>query len=107
MRSFKHGILSLIRKPTKAVMIFIILFVVFSMVFTGVIIQNSISKSKDYIRLGLGAVVEYKADFLKAMKDNLDHDRYDELSLSMKTADAISKDSRVEKVYITVLLISK
>lgn len=101
MRNVKHGILSLIRKPTKAVMIFVILFVVFSMVFTGVIIQKSIAESRNFIRLGLGAVVEYKADFMKAMKDNLDYESYDQLALSMGTADTIGEDSRVDKVYIT------
>ena len=71
MRVIKHSFLSLMRKPTKAVMILIILFVVFSLVFTGVIIQNSISKSKEFVRLGLGAIVEYKADYMKAYRDNI------------------------------------
>lgn len=46
MRILKHSFLSLLRKPTKAVMILVILFIVFSMALTGMIIENSISKSK-------------------------------------------------------------
>jgi len=100
MRILKHSFLSLLRKPTKAVMILVILFVVFSMVFTGVIIQNSIAKSKEFVRLELGAVVEYKADYMKAYKDNLSEDEYAQMDLSKATADNISNDNRVEKVYI-------
>lgn len=101
MRNLKHGLLSLIRKPTKAIMIMIILFIVFSMVFTGVIIQRSISESKDFVRLKLGAVVEYKADYMKAMKDNLDESGYEQMQLSLSTAEEIGKDKRVDHVYIT------
>ncbi|MBI9014898.1 MAG: ABC transporter permease [Clostridiales bacterium] len=100
MRILKHSFLSLLRKPTKAVMILVILFVVFSMVFTGVIIQNSISKSKEFIRLELGAVVEYKADYMKAYKDNLSENEFEQMALSKGTADTIGSDARVEKVYI-------
>jgi len=100
MRILKHSFLSLLRKPTKAVMILVILFIVFSMVFTGVIIQNSIAKSKEFVRLELGAVVEYKADYMKAYKDNLPEDEFDQLDLSKGTADTMASDSRVEKVYI-------
>jgi len=100
MRILKHSFLSLLRKPTKAVMILVILFVVFSMVFTGVIIQNSIAKSKEFVRLELGAVVEYKADYMKAYKDNLSEDEFAQMDLSKATADNISNDNRVEKVYI-------
>lgn len=100
MRILKHSFLSLLRKPTKAVMILIILFIVFSMVFTGVIIENSISKSKEFIRLELGAVVEYKADYMKAYKDNLSEDEFEQMDLSKGTADTIGSDNRVEKVYI-------
>ena len=100
MRILKHSFLSLLRKPTKAVMILVILFIVFSMVFTGVIIQNSIAKSKEFVRLELGAVVEYKADYMKAYKDNLPEDEFVQLELSKGTADTMGSDSRVEKVYI-------
>jgi len=100
MRILKHSFLSLLRKPTKAVMILVILFVVFSMVFTGVIIQNSIAKSKEFVRLELGAVVEYKADYMKAYKDNLSEDEFAQMDLSEATADNIGNDNRVEKVYI-------
>jgi len=100
MRILKHSFLSLLRKPTKAVMILVILFIVFSMVFTGVIIQNSIAKSKEFVRLELGAVVEYKADYMKAYRDNLPEDEFVQLELSKATADTMASDSRVEKVYI-------
>ncbi len=100
MRILKHSFLSLLRKPTKAVMILVILFIVFSMVFTGVIIQNSIAKSKEFVRLELGAIVEYKADFMKAYKDNLPNDEFGQMELSETTANTMGSDNRVEKMYI-------
>lgn len=100
MRIIKHSFLSLIRKPTKAAMILIILFIVFSLVFTGIIIQNSISKSKAYVRMELGAVVEYKVDYMKAFSDNLSEEDYDQISFSETTAQTMGDDSRVDKIYI-------
>ncbi|WP_240840164.1 ABC transporter permease [Acidaminobacter sp. JC074] len=100
MRIIIHSFLSLLRKPTKALMILVILFVVFSMVFTGVIIQNSISKSKEFVRLEMGAVVEYKSDFMKAYGDNLPQDEFSQLQLSKSTAETMGSDSRVEATYI-------
>lgn len=100
MRILKHSFLSLLRKPTKAAMILTILFIVFSLVFTGIIIQNSISQSKEYVRMEMGAVVEYKADYMKAFKDNLDDDAFSQMALSETTADLIADDKRVDKVYV-------
>jgi putative ABC transport system permease protein len=103
MRSIKHAFLSLIRKPTKAIMIFVILFVVYGLVFTGIIIQNSVNQSKTYVRRSLGAVVEMKADFTMAMKDQLSQQDYSKLNLSVTLAKEIAKDSLVEKLFITEL----
>ncbi len=103
MRAVKHAFLSLIRKPTKAIMIFAILFVVYGLVFTGIIIQNSVNQSKTYVRKALGAVVEMKADYMKAMKDQLSQEEYTKLNLSASLAKDIAKDPLVDKLYITEL----
>ena len=101
MRILKHGFLSLIRKPAKVLMIFAILFVVFSLLFTGVIIQNSIDESKVYIRKQLGAAVEYKADYQKAYSEELDDEDYMKLQLSKTVAEDIAQDPVVKQVYYT------
>lgn len=101
MRIIKHALLSLLRKPTKAFMIFGILFVVFAMVFTGIIINNSVSASKKAIRQEMGAIVDYTANFIKAMNDELPFDQYDQMELSEEVADEIAKDPSVKKVYKT------
>lgn len=103
MRAVKHAFLSLIRKPTKAIMIFAILFVVYGLVFTGIIIQNSVNQSRIYVRKALGAVVEMKADYMKAMKDQLSQQEYSKLNLSASLAKDIAKDPLVERLYITEL----
>lgn len=100
MRFLKHGLLSIIRKPTKAIMIFVIMFVVFSMVFTGIIINNSVTQSKEFIRRGLGAIVEYKTNYAVALT-GVEEVSEDEMTLSMTTVEAISKDSRIDKTYIS------
>lgn len=101
MRAIKHAILSLIRKPTKAIMILAILFVVYGLVFTGIIIQNSVTSSKEYVRKELGAVVEMRADYMKAMKDQLSQEDYMKLNLSASLAREIAKDPFVKELYIT------
>jgi putative ABC transport system permease protein len=65
MRFLIHGLKSLIRRPAKTVMLLIILFVVFNLIFTGFIIQNSIARSKVYIRSQIGSAVEYRMDFTR------------------------------------------
>lgn len=67
MRIFIHGLISLIRRPAKTAMLLIILFIVFNLIFIGLIIQNSISESKTYIRSQIGGVVEYKMDYSSFM----------------------------------------
>ncbi len=80
-------------------MIFAILFVVFSLLFTGVIIQNSIDESKVFIRKQLGAAVEYKADYQKAYSEELEDEEYMKLQLSKTVAEDIAKDPVVQQVY--------
>ena len=63
MRVLIHGLKSLIRRPEKTSMLFVILFIVFNLIFSGFIIQNSIQKSKEYIRSQIGSAVEYRMDF--------------------------------------------
>lgn len=101
MRAIKHAFLSLIRKPTKAIMIFAILFVVYGLVFTGIIIKNSVISSKEYVRRELGAVVEMRGDYIKAMEDQLSQEDYTKLNLSASLAREIAKDPLVENLYIT------
>ena len=100
MRIIKHALLSLLRKPTKAIMIFSILILVFGLVFTGIIIQNSVSESKDFVRIQLGATVSYAPDYMKAMNEELDYDDYDQMILSSSVAEEIAKDSRVKKLHL-------
>lgn len=99
MRIFKHALLSLLRKPTKAVMIFCILVLVFGLVFTGIIIQKSLKESKDFVRIQLGATVQYVPDYNKAMIDELPYEDYDQMALSSAAAEDIGKDPRVKEVY--------
>ena len=101
MRAMKHAILSLIRKPTKAIMIFVILFVVYGLVFTGIIIQNSVKTSKVFVRKELGAVVDMQADYMKAMQQKLSQEEYTKLNLSAALAKEIAKDPAVKELYIT------
>lgn len=67
MRILIHGLKSLIRRPAKTGMLFVILFVVFNLIFSGFIIQNSIARSKEYIRNQIGGVVEYRMDYTSLM----------------------------------------
>lgn len=97
MRTLKHAVLSLWRKPTKALMIFIIMFIVFGLVFTGIIIQNSIGESKRYVRIEMGGQVEYVPDnmtFYQDQNDGEDID-YELMRLSTSVAEEIAKDSAV------------
>lgn len=101
MRIIKHAFLSLCRKPTKAIMILVILFVVYGLIFTGIIIQNSVKTSKDYVRKELGAIVEMKTDFGKVMEQRLTRDEMTKLNLSAALAKEIAKDPAVKELYIT------
>lgn len=98
MRVFKHALLSLKRKPTKAIMILGILFVVFAMVFTGIIINNTVDASKIAIRKEMGAVVDYTSNYMKAMSDELED--YSQLELSEEVANDIAQDPQVKTLYI-------
>ncbi|MFO7611402.1 MAG: ABC transporter permease [Clostridia bacterium] len=100
MKIFKHAVLNLVRKPTKAIMILVIMILVFSLVFTGIIIQNSISSSRVFIRTQLGAVVQYEQDWEKAMRDQIGEDEYAKMQISRATANDIGKDARVKNTYL-------
>ncbi|MBN2222253.1 MAG: ABC transporter permease [Vallitaleaceae bacterium] len=102
MRTLKHATLSLLRKPTKAIMIFLIMFIVFGLVFTGIIIQNSINESKEYIRITMGGVVDYVMDYNAFYKDEQDGVEVDymQLRLSETVAQEIAKDSDVIDYYM-------
>ncbi|SHH85130.1 ABC transporter permease [Clostridium grantii] len=96
MRLFVHGIKSLIRRPVKTLMLFTILFIVFNLVFTGFIIENSIEESKEYIRYEIGAAVEYKMDYEAAMASG---ERPPALSLSV--AEKIAENNYVKDFFVT------
>lgn len=107
MRFLIHGLKSLVRRPAKTGMLLVILFVVFNLIFTGFIIQNSIARSKDYIRNQLGSAVEYKMDytaFIAANKPSNTGERPSMTSvpaLSKKVAEKIAANHYVESCYIT------
>jgi len=88
-------------------MLFIILLVIFNLIFTGFIIQNSIQKSKEYIRSQIGSAVEYKMDFTSFMSANSSPDTPQSQmttrppSLSLKVAEQIASSKYVESYYIT------
>lgn len=63
MRIFQHGLKSIMRKKVKTLMLFSIFFVVFSLVFSGIVINNAVDDSKTYIREEVGAVVQYTINF--------------------------------------------
>lgn len=101
MRALKHACLSLIRKPTKAVMIFVILFVVYALVFTGLIIQNSVKSSKQYIRRQLGAEVQMEVDFTKVFNQQMQATQMKRIELPVSLANQIAQDPMVSQLYIT------
>lgn len=110
MRMLIQGIKSLIRRPAKTLMLFIILFVVFNLIFTGFIIQNSIKQSKEYIRNQLGSVVEYRMDFEKFMSsmqnqrqkaNNNQAQMARPGALSISVAEKIANSPYVKSFYIT------
>lgn len=112
MRMFIHGIKSLIRRPAKTAMLFVILFIVFNLIFTGFIIQNSVTQSKAYIRSQIGGAVEYKMDYTAFMATMQDPGAAAQSSkptatttrppsLSLKVAAQIATSKYVKTYYIT------
>ncbi len=102
MRIIKHAVLSIVRTPAKAVMIFTLLFVVFGLVFTGIIINNSLEKSKDFIRQKLGANVEMSLDFARVMKDQQGGKGVsgESMALPVALAGDLAKDPSVKALYL-------
>jgi putative ABC transport system permease protein len=100
-----HGWKSLIRRPAKTVMLFVILFVVFNLIFTGFVIQKSVVKSKEYIRSQIGSVVEYKMDYTKLMaavsKAGSTTTMTRPPALSLTVAEKMAKNSYVTGYYVT------
>lgn len=112
MRMFIQGLKSLIRRPAKTAMLFVILFIVFNLVFVGFIIQNSIKESKAYIRSQIGGVVEYKMDYTEFMNTmqtpgsaSKSRTQTSEMtrpaSLSLTVAEKIAQSTYVASYYIT------
>lgn len=98
-----HGLFSLGRRLAKTGMLFVILFVVFSLIFTGFIIQNSIARSKDYIRDQIGSAVEYRMDFTNLMSEERRGAQggMTMAPLSIKVAEKIAENPTVEQFFIT------
>jgi putative ABC transport system permease protein len=101
VRAIKHAILSLLRKPAKAVMIFVIISVVYGLVFTGIIIQNSVKSSKEYVRKELGAVVSMTTDAVKVINQRMTGAEFKRLELPVSVANEIAKDPMVKELFIT------
>ena len=101
MRALKHAILSLIRKPAKAVMIFVIISVVYGLVFTGIIIQNSVKTSKEYVRKELGAVVSMTVNSVKVINQRMSGSEFRRLELPVTIAKEMAKDPLVKELYLT------
>lgn len=105
MRGFIHGLKSLVRRPAKTGMLFIILFVVFNLIFTGFIIQNSIARSKEYIRDQIGSAVEYRIDFTSFMTADQGGSRPDQITnvpaLSIQVAEKIATNPYVKSYYLS------
>ncbi|MDH8676998.1 FtsX-like permease family protein [Fusibacter bizertensis] len=106
MRSIQHAFLSVIRKPTKGIVIFLILLMVFTLIFTSIIIQNTIQASKDFTRKELGGNVEMKIDYIKSMQDaqgasiTTQNEIQTQLSLPQNVATTLAKDPNVLKYHI-------
>lgn len=106
MRSIQHAFLSVIRKPTKGIVIFLILLMVFTLIFTSIIIQNTIQASKDFTRKELGGNVEMKIDYIKSMQDaqgassTTQNEIQTQLSLPLNVATTLAKDPNVIKYHI-------
>lgn len=99
MRIFIHGFKSLVRRPAKTAMLFSILFVVFNLIFIGFIIQNSIDKSKDYIREQIGSAVEYRMDYTAAMGGR--NNNMSLAPLSLQVAEKIASNPYVASYFVT------
>lgn len=106
MRSIHHAFFSITRKPTKAIVTFTILWMVFTLIFTSIIIQNTLQASKDYTRRALGGTVEMRLDFIKAFQDEQGasnegkQDIQSQMQLPMGIAKEISKDPRIQRTYL-------
>ena len=103
MRMFIHGLKSLLRRPAKTSMLLVILFIVFNLIFTGFIIQNSIQKSKDYIRSQIGSAVEYRMDFTSIAQGNRipGQGQIRPVALSLTVAEKIAQNKYVKSYYVT------
>ncbi len=102
-RILVHGLKSLFRRPAKTGMLLIILFIVFNLIFTGFIIQNSIGKSKDYIRNQIGSAVEYRMDYTSMINGGgaPGQQRTTPPALSLAVAEKIAQNQYVESYYVT------
>jgi putative ABC transport system permease protein len=91
---------SLVRRPLKTVMLFVIFLIVFNLAFTGYIIENSIVESKNYIRNQMGGVVEYRMDFTSALPAMVGG-AVRPPALSLSVAEKIAANRYVQSYFIT------
>lgn len=104
MRILIHGIKSILRRPAKTTMLFLILFVIFNLIFIGFIIENSISESKDYIRIQMGSAVEYKMNYdslLSGATSNSRKGMQNIPTLSLQVANKMAKSPYVSQYFIS------
>jgi putative ABC transport system permease protein len=107
---FIHGLKSLIRRPAKTAMLFVILFIVFNLIFVGFIIQNSVQQSKSYIRSQIGGYVEYQMDYSSFMNTaqkpgtqtgGQTSEMTQPAALSLSVAEKMASSQYVASYYIT------
>jgi len=102
MRVLDHALKSIVRNKTKTAMIFVMMFTVFSLIFSGVIIQNTITQSQSYIRKEMGLFVEYKINYEKFYEDNNynpDQDTFPKLDKDL--IERFKESKYVEKTHIS------
>ncbi len=77
MRIIRNGFKSLTRRPSKTVLLSVIFFILFSLTFSGLIINGSVENSKEKIKDNIGAVVEYTLDYNKFFEEQFSMDDFD------------------------------
>jgi putative ABC transport system permease protein len=101
MRSLIHAVKAVQRNKVKTFLMFFMMFIVFNLMFSGIIIQNTITESRDYLRREMGAFVQYKIDYNKWYEDQEERmsDEYPELDF--ESASKIALSDYVKNMYVT------
>ncbi len=100
MRSIIHAFKSITRNKVKTIMMFFMMFIVFNLIFSGIIIQNTISESKQYLRREMGGFVQYKIDYSSWWENVEDPSTAISPRVDLDVAKQISSSSYVKRLYI-------